>query len=120
MLWIVLSVLQTLDPRDCYTALPSKLLTRCLGEDITITPTFVNYPSPPVLDWTNIPGDGRHRVLGNGTLVIRNRDHPWGIPGAPANEQEKLDVGNRCLRAALALARAAQRAAPREVCRRTH
>ena len=71
MLWVVLSVLYSLDPRDCYTDLP-KLVERCIGETITITPDFVGYPTTPVLDWTNIPGDGRHKVHQNGTLVIRN------------------------------------------------
>ena len=69
MLWVVLSVLYSLDPRDCYTNLP-KLVEKCIGDYIVITPDFVGYPSTPVLDWTNIPGDGRHKVHQNGTLVI--------------------------------------------------
>ena len=79
MFWIVLSVLTTLNPRKCHTNLP-KLVERCVGEDVTITPDFVGYPSDPVVDWTNIPRDeedeeggiGRHQVFSNGTLVIRN------------------------------------------------
>ena len=71
MLWVVLSVLYSLDPRDCYTDLP-KLVEKCIGETIIITPDFVGYPTTPVLDWTNIPGDGRHKVHQNGTLVIKN------------------------------------------------
>jgi hypothetical protein len=71
MLWVVLSVLYSLDPRDCYTNLP-KLVEKCIGDHITITPDFVGYPSTPQLDWTNIPGDGRHKVHQNGTLVISN------------------------------------------------
>ncbi|XP_063687572.1 uncharacterized protein LOC134820861 isoform X3 [Bolinopsis microptera] len=71
MLWVVLSVLYTLDPRDCYTNLP-KLVEKCIGDYIVITPDFVGYPSTPELDWTNIPGDGRHKVHQNGTLVFTN------------------------------------------------
>ena len=71
MLWVVLSVLYTLDPRDCYTDLP-KLVEKCIGDYIVITPDFVGYPSTPELDWTNIPGDGRHKVHQNGTLVFTN------------------------------------------------
>ena len=73
MLWIVLSVLHALDPRLCYTDLP-KLISRCTGSDIVIEPGFIGYPDPPTLDWTNIPGDGRHTVHPNGTLVIRNAE----------------------------------------------
>ena len=35
------------------------------------------------------------------TRVIRNRDYPWGIPDLPEHEQNKIDVGNRCVFAAL-------------------
>ena len=71
MLWIVLSVLHALNPRDCYTNLP-KALDQCIGDTITITPEFVGYPSTPELDWTNVGGDKRVRVMSNGTMIITN------------------------------------------------
>lgn len=30
------------------------------------------------------------------TMVIRSREHPWGLPNLPPHEQKKIDVGNHC------------------------
>ena len=35
------------------------------------------------------------------TLVVRDKSHPWGLPGLPSHEQAKVEVGNKCVTSAL-------------------
>ena len=35
------------------------------------------------------------------TMVIRTRAQPWGLPNLPEHEQQKVEYGNECLKAAL-------------------
>ena len=35
------------------------------------------------------------------TLVVRDKSHPWGLPGPPSHEQAKVEVGNKCVTSAL-------------------
>ena len=35
------------------------------------------------------------------TMVIRNKEYPWGIPELPQHEQQKIDIGNACIKSAL-------------------
>jgi hypothetical protein len=37
------------------------------------------------------------------TSVIRTREHPWGLVGISIKDQIKVDIGNRCIQAAIKL-----------------
>ena len=43
------------------------------------------------------------------TMVVRNREFPWGIPGLPPHEVAKVEIGNRCFKSALKIIRALDR-----------
>ena len=50
------------------------------------------------------------RFNGKGARALRDRDHPWGLPGLTPMEMEQLDVGNELTRRSLLLCAAVWRA----------
>lgn len=43
------------------------------------------------------------------TMVVRDRDFPWGIPGLPPHEAFKVEIGNKCFKSSLKIIRALDR-----------
>eukprot|EP00959_Pyramimonas_sp_CCMP1952_P113873 2381076-Pyramimonas_sp.AAC.1 len=37
--------------------------------------------------------------------MVREKNHPWGLPDLPEHEQSKVDQGNRCLQSSLQIIR---------------
>ena len=43
------------------------------------------------------------------TMVVRDRDFPWGVPGLPPHEAFKVEIGNKCFKSSLKIIRALDR-----------